>query len=279
VKKLLLKMITPGALMQRQALAVGYACVAAIFMLDNVVPNSVSLRMLYVFPLALFCIHLLSRMHLFVGIVTLVVGIAYSVFTLPLPLLARHAQFALGVFVFCFVGYLIRLERRHYLEIERLAKHDVLTGLKNRQELRLSLEAEIDRLNRYGTVFSLAVIDLDGFKQLNDSQGHDQGDAALRIVANVMSSTTRRTDTLARIGGDEFALLMPSTGRIECERSCSMLVDRIGATMANAGYPVTASIGATTFIELPNSADDAMKLVDHAMYIAKERGRARAIVL
>lgn len=279
MKQLLLKAFTPGEITQRRALTIAYSLVAGIVFLDTIAPSAISFRILYVFPLALFSIHIESRTNFSISLTAIALGVAYSIFQLPLPLSARYTQFALGTSAFFFVAYLVRTGRLHYLEIQRLATHDVLTGLRNRQALQIALESEMARLARYGTLFSLAIIDLDGFKQLNDSRGHDQGDAALRLTGQILSSTTRRTDTLARIGGDEFALLMPNTGTHECERTCSMLVEKIGRGMADAGFAVTASIGATAFNVAPESAVQAIKRADEAMYLAKGQGKARAVIV
>lgn len=276
MNRLLFKAITPGELPEAAAMLAAGIGIGGILISDYLAPHTISLRILYLFPLALLSIHVTNRRHLFIGQAAVIIGLADSIYQIPLPLSSRHVQFALSGASFFFVAYLIRVGRRRYLEIQRLATHDELTGLKNRQAFQLALEAEIARLDRYATVFSLAVIDLDGFKRLNDEKGHDQGDEALRLVSRTMSGATRRTDTVARIGGDEFALLMPNTGRPECERTCLMLVDRVAEAMLAAGYGVTASIGAAAFVKTPESAATAMKIADKAMYEAKAQGKARA---
>src|ERR687889_296761 len=88
---------------------------------------------------------------------------------------------------------------------------DLLTGLANRRRFERQLEREVARTERYGRPFCLLLVDIDNFKEVNDTQGHDAGDEALRRVANVIQSGTRGIDTGARIGGDEFAVILPET--------------------------------------------------------------------
>src|ERR687892_1620880 len=104
------------------------------------------------------------------------------------------------------------LEFKAYLDVcEEAAFTDHLTGLANRRRFERQLEREVGRFSRYGHPFSLLMLDIDRFKEVNDTRGHDAGDEALRRVANVIQSGTRGIDTGARIGGDEFAVILPET--------------------------------------------------------------------
>ena len=122
-------------------------------------------------------------------------------------------------------------------------------------------------------------IDLDNFKQVNDSQGHTAGDDLLRAVAQLMKSALRKTDVAARIGGDEFALLLTETGEDEALLALSHLRSKLHAAMSAANWPVTFSVGAVAFITPPASADQAIKLADTAMYEVKQGGKNNLRVL
>jgi diguanylate cyclase (GGDEF)-like protein len=128
---------------------------------------------------------------------------------------------------------------------------------------------EITRQKRYGGVFSLAILDLDNFKEVNDAEGHHVGDKALRLLADVLRAYTRKSDSLGRLGGDEFAILMPNTQQEDCVSLCDQLAAKIALRMADAGFAITASVGSTTFERAPESTHEALQLADKAMYSAK----------
>src|SRR5207248_8026028 len=103
------------------------------------------------------------------------------------------------------------------------ATHDALTGLPNRREFERLLTRELERSSRYGEIFSLAIIDLDGFKQLNDTRGHAAGDAVLRSAAKTIEEACRASDVAGRLGGDEFVVLLPETNQFAAAALCERL--------------------------------------------------------
>jgi diguanylate cyclase (GGDEF)-like protein len=104
--------------------------------------------------------------------------------------------------------------RSLYAQERNLSRTDTLTGIPNRRAFLESLEIEKNRARRYDHPLTLDYVDLDHFKQLNDTLGHNTGDELLRVVANAMKLDVRQVDVLARLGGDEFAVLLPETGRV-----------------------------------------------------------------
>lgn len=279
LRKKLLRIYLPNGLSEPSAIALAICLFTAILIADLSAPNEISLRILYVFPLALLVMHVASLSLLIVGHACILSGLAFSIYLLPISGQARVTQFLLNALAYILVSNLIRVVRQQYIELEQTAIHDSLTGLHNRQYFVQAVEAEMARQDRFGSIFSLAMIDLDGFKGLNDSKGHEYGDEALRYISSLMSSHTRKTDTLARLGGDEFALLMPNTDKQDCAAFCLFLVEMITARMPAAGYNVSASIGAITFAKMPVTAALAMKMADDAMYLAKQSGKAKAITM
>jgi len=169
------------------------------------------------------------------------------------------------------------LELKQYLDsCQEAAFTDHLTGLANRRRFERQLEREVARTERYGHPFCLLLLDIDNFKEVNDTRGHDAGDEVLRGVANVIQSGTRGIDTGARIGGDEFAVILPETNLARGLEVAERLRAAIAALDTGAAGRVTASLGVA---ELPSSARTGEELraaADAALYEAKRAGRDRA---
>jgi diguanylate cyclase (GGDEF)-like protein len=157
-----------------------------------------------------------------------------------------------------------------------LALTDGLTGLPNRSALLHALDRTLARQRRDGQGqerqgLALLYLDLDGFKAVNDGGGHAAGDAVLQEVAAVLRACIRPMDMAARVGGDEFAVLLGSAAGVPA--AAERIRARIAAAMANRSCPVTASVGAVTFLTAPASMDAALAAVDAAMYESKVAGR------
>ena len=155
-------------------------------------------------------------------------------------------------------------------ELESQATTDVLTGVGNRRYFQVALETELKRATREGEALTLVLIDLDGFKEINDSHGHPYGDGILQMVAEKMRGGMRATDVIARVGGDEFALLLPGTTRDRAAR----LVDRARNEAAGAvgGTELTWSAGTASFPADARDADTLVECADVALYCAKAEG-------
>jgi diguanylate cyclase (GGDEF)-like protein len=159
------------------------------------------------------------------------------------------------------------------------ARRDRLTRLWNSRYLHEALEQEIYRCRRYGRPFGLLVVDLDGFKAVNDSSGHEAGDRVLQAVGRVIRENCRTTDIPARLGGDEFAVILPEASRLTVPRYALKLVDLVSHLPFPAGQPrVTASVGAVAFERAPESVETALAAADEAMYAAKREGKNRVVV-
>jgi diguanylate cyclase (GGDEF)-like protein len=172
------------------------------------------------------------------------------------------------------VEILSRLKDALIIEKE-LSRKDGLTGAANRRSFFESAVVEIDRMHRYKHPFSLAYIDLDDFKGINDTMGHDTGDMVLRTVANTIINNIRSTDIFARLGGDEFVLLISETGVEQAQAVIDKLHDALDDRMNRARWPVSFSIGVMTFIRSPSSVDELIKKADALMYAAKREGKDR----
>jgi len=244
-----------------------------VLFFDLTFPADIRLHVLYIFPLAVIALHC-ERIGVILGGFALSVAFQLSNFSfhgIPDGPFITDAIIAIASSVLTIV--LARAVRENYLATANLAASDSLTGLRNRRGFEVIADMEITRQKRYGGVFSLAILDLDNFKNVNDSEGHHVGDNALRLLADVLREHTRNSDSIARLGGDEFVILMPNTRQSDCESLCEQLCANIARRMANAGFAITASIGSTTFERAPESTSDAMQMADKAMYAAKAGGR------
>lgn len=162
--------------------------------------------------------------------------------------------------------------------LEHMVDHDFLTGLFNRRYFDRALEHELDRSRRYGPGGVLLLADIDHFKEVNDRFGHAAGDDLLKSVAATLKQHVRRTDVLARFGGDEFAILLPETSIRDAQQVAEGLVKalrRQASIFGQDGVQVTASIG---MAPLDGTAEQSLSSVDRAMYEAKKAGRDRFAV-
>ncbi|MEW5874896.1 MAG: GGDEF domain-containing protein [Candidatus Zixiibacteriota bacterium] len=168
-------------------------------------------------------------------------------------------------------------------DLRDLSHTDAITGIFNRRHFDVRLSEEIARARRFGRPLSLLILDLDNFKQVNDSFGHLAGDRVLRQVATFIKKSVRSIDVFCRLGGDEFAVLMPDTGSEECDG----LAARLGEAVASkkfrsirktADLTITISIGGAVFPDHAGREDRLVACADQALMDAKRAGRNRFIL-
>lgn len=170
------------------------------------------------------------------------------------------------------------LEFKAYLDVcEEAAFTDHMTGLANRRRFERQLEREVGRTMRYGHPFSLLMIDIDNFKNLNDSFGHDVGDDAIRRIGKVLREGTRGIDLAARIGGEEFAVLLVETSQEGAIEVAERLRLAIRALEIPSAGQITASFGVAECPIDAQTANDILKAADVALYEAKRAGRDRVM--
>jgi len=164
---------------------------------------------------------------------------------------------------------------QNYQRARRDSEIDPLTGISSRRVLKEALKTEYARALRYNRSFSIAIVDLDNFKQINDEAGHAAGDRTLRQLAKIMRQNTRMTDTMiVRYGGDEFVLLMPETEI----SGAAVLLERLRRQVKTISIPkvssVTISCGLAEWSgSETDTAEDILRRADAALYEAKRRGR------
>lgn len=173
---------------------------------------------------------------------------------------------------YTFVAYMTAKVRMLLMREMERATHDTLTGLLNRRAFLDAGETETARTLRYSHSMAVIFLDLDNFKQLNDSRGHDAGDAALQAVAKALGNTLRATDTVARLGGDEFAVILPEVDRKSAEEAGNKIADAIADALLRFP-PVSASLGIAWFEKGRDDFATMLKAADVLMYKMKRDGK------
>ena len=211
------------------------------------------------------------------------------VFTAPQPQAFDEQTMALCQQVAALLGYGLdeldvkeRLSHLQRIEAHR-ARHDALTGLPNRYALEQYLPAVVERARKQGNAFAIGMIDLDGFKIINDTWGHSAGDRVLRELTRRLQAVRRQSDYLARLGGDEFVVVMEDLNPLEVHSRFAHSVERLRQAVAvpfdiapNVQLPLEMSIGIASYPVDAQDADTLMRLADKAMYASKAARAAAA---
>ena len=213
-------------------------------------------------------------------------GIAFSCLAALLCLLANYggsapAQViliqtwnAIAYLIFFILTAILLAKLKMAMEIEsRLARIDFLTGIPNHHDFADILFLEMERARRYERPLTLAYIDCDDFTKVNDTLGREQGDLLLKEVANCLLEHTRKTDKIARMGGDEFAMMLPETSETQAREILLRLHVKLLTVMELYKWPVTFSIGSIGFEDIPLTTQDAIRETEKMMLLAKQNGR------
>jgi diguanylate cyclase (GGDEF)-like protein len=254
----------------------GVALLAAMILLDKASPAGFEASIFYLIPVSFFGWFLGRQSGLAVSFICASVALAIHRVNLA-PSRSRLALWnALAwLAVYVFFVYVISEIRHLYARERSRSQLDPLTGIPNRRSFFERLEMEKSRAKRYDHPFTLAYIDLDNFKQVNDRFGHSTGDNLLSLVAHVIRDGLRSTDSVARLGGDEFAVLLSETNSAAATSAVDKLRSSLNAAMKQHNWSVTFSIGLVTFQPPPESVQEMITAADRAMYAVKKAGRGR----
>ena len=246
--------------------------VALIGSADYVTGHAFSFAALYLLPIVLVTWTLGRDVGIRMGIACAIAGACADVLA---GRSAGHALWELttngmifGVIILAF-GML-----QHALDqAQRMARHDPLTGLANRIAFYEQAAGELVRCQRYRHPFTIAYLDCDNFKAINDRLGHQTGDALLGAVASVLQRSVRTSDIVARLGGDEFIIGFVETGIDVALITVQRIRQRLSDAMQGQHWPVTFSIGVAAFTSPPASVDVLIQCADQLMYAAKQSGK------
>lgn len=253
----------------------GTALVVLVGGIDYATGPDISLVVLYLFPVFLVTWFAGTGIGMVISVLS---GIAW--FTADVLTAASYAHPSVPYLNFCTkLGFFLIVNAtvsslRTSLDREReLARTDYVTAVANSRYFSEIASQEIRRAGRYLHPFTVAYLDIDDFKQVNDAWGHSTGDSLLVQVASTLRENIRSTDTVARLGGDEFALLLPETGYEASDVVVRKVRESMLAAMRAQHWPVTFSIGVVTFLTPPANVDEMIKVADKFMYEVKHAGK------
>lgn len=204
---------------------------------------------------------------------TSILNIVHTVYVLKIDFIA--ASFIIPLFAGLLFGIMLAHIKVLSSKLSTMAYTDSLTSIYNRLHFAHFLDAEIDKVKRYGGKFSIIFFDLDHFKDVNDNFGHLVGDEVLEKVTDIVSGANRSADIFARYGGEEFIILAPETDLSGAFIHAERLRNDIEKHEFNAVGRVTSSFGVTAFNSEKDNVEVLLERADKALYLAKENGRNR----
>lgn len=247
----------------------------AIFLLDHLVSDQIMVGIYFFIPVAMASWAGGLMSGIVFSLLATVMLISVSFYT-GSPL-ASHSYLYVNTFgflvVFLAMAYLTAKFSEDHRKLQRISREDFLTGIMNRVGFYDVLNLEIRRQIRFGHPYTLAIINCDNLKAINDTLGHVEGNDLLISVARSLELNTRTTDFVARLGNDEFALLFPLIMKNEAMTVLEKLKHRLDEAMHEHHWNVTFSIGAIAFDKSPGSVGQALDLVDNLVHEIKLAGK------
>lgn len=265
---------------KRTLVAFCIALVAIVGLLDHKTGYEMSFSIFYVVPIGIASWYGGRKFGYWVAILSAFVWLAvdftaghkYSLMIIPFWNTAVRLSF------FVVIGYLLVAVRNQLIREVENATTDKLTGLRNPRGFISDAERIWSLAIRHGHTTSLAYLDLDNFKQINDDYGHAEGDILLKMVADVLVKSFRSTDILARLGGDEFVALLPESDRNAAEEVSERVRTELHRIVREHGRSISISIGVVVMRIPYPTLDQALKAGDELLYRAKRAGKNRVLV-
>ena len=256
-------------------ITIAFALVIAIGLVDHSVSVDFSFMIFYLVPIFLgaWFIGAWAGVALsFFSVVTWAVADSIFIRAYSYPF-AAYWNFTLYLASFIIATYYVKLLKTSVDQERQVSRSDFLTGAVSRRHFLELADAELNRARRYNHPFTAVYIDLDNFKQVNDTFGHDVGDEVLMHVTSTITDQIRTSDILARLGGDEFMIFFPETGAEMAMSAIDKVRKVLLLAMGKNNWSVTFSFGMVTFITPPWSVDHMIKLTDDLMYEGKKSGK------
>ena len=259
------------------AVQLGFALLFIIFFLDVVSPDDYRLVLLYLFPAAIIALNAKSMKVVIAALIIATLFENYFLFRDGyFPVFFTKIEvlnIAIRFLATLLIMWLARSLRRSQLRVNLLANTDSLTGLWNRRWARIMIEQAIARLEEAQEVFSVALIDVNDFKKINDVRGHLVGDQVLTKIAHTLMEFTVENIMFFRLGGDEFLIVASKVDQQQMHQICGDIVKTVDQTMSDSGYPVSLSIGMATYSDTARSVSEILHEVDLEMYRHKTEGK------
>jgi diguanylate cyclase (GGDEF)-like protein len=254
---------------------IGFSLIALVGLLDYLTGYEASFSLFYLLPISLVVWFAGSRLGVTASVVSAIVELIADVLSgdnsLQPVFYLWNAAIRFGFFI---TVTLLLARLKNDLEHEKyLSRTDYLTGATSTGFFYGLLQMQMDLFQRYEHPFTLAYLDLDNFKTINDRFGHSTGDTVLRSVVTYTRNGLRKTDIVARLGGDELAILLPETDQKTAQKVVAKIREGLLDEMRRCGWPVTFSIGLMTFTAMPASTNELIKMVDDLMYTVKHNGK------
>jgi len=249
---------------------IGMGLLITIAVGDYITGSEISFSLFYLLPIAIFSMALSGMAGVMVAFISAAIWLFIEVLTTEDASSFVHLWntiIRLGFFL------LPAILLRAIEQERRLARTDPLTGAINNRYFTELLQHEIDRSNRYSRPFTLAFIDFDNFKAINDTFGHTFGNTLLHSFAEYVRSNLRRTDYIARVGGDEFVILLPEADEKAARIAVTNLFRKISHEMNGRKWPITFSVGVLTMNAPKISVDKILSTADKMMYSVKNNGK------
>ena len=259
------------------AVLLGFGLLLLILIIDALSPDDYRVVLLYLFPAAIIALNAKSMKVVIVALIIATIFENYFLFRDQyFPLYFTKIEI-LNIFIrflaTLLIMWLARSLRRSQLRVNLLANTDSLTSLWNRRWARIMIEQAIAKLEEDQEVFSVALIDVNDFKKINDIRGHLVGDQVLTKIAHTLMEFSSEDILFFRLGGDEFLIIALKVNEKNMHQICGNIVQSVNHTMSDSGYPVTLSIGMATYKEKARSVSEILHEVDLEMYRHKTEGK------
>jgi diguanylate cyclase (GGDEF)-like protein len=248
----------------------GLFCACIVIYLDFIDAQEYQFAFFYLFPVGFTTWFAGQSFGLFIA---LFCSIAWTIdnHTHYTASLIWNSLSTIGIFVI--ISILVNKVRIMWEHEHQQSRRDFLTGFLNTRAFHEILDYELTRLTREAKPLSLAYFDLDNFKQINDMFGHLQGDELLKCIASSLSGCLRKTDVIARIGGDEFVILLPATDQEAVKIAIHKILESLQIGLRKSHWTSTFSMGVITCLEAPSSSEELISMADHMMYDVKHAGK------
>ncbi len=253
--------------------------VLAIIIADVLTGNIISCEPFLIFPIILTSWYGSKRTGVLLSVLTTIAWLGTKLYFFGFPYISWSIILdgITQLISYILLAIIITNFRKVHKYEEVAADTDSLTGLLNPRGFYVEMADELLRSIQYKHTFSLAYIDIDNFKSINDSFGHETGDRLLKEMSTCLKSSLRKTDKIARIGGDEFVCLLPNTNSEVAKEVFTKVIKLLCQNMESSNWKVTFSIGMMTFDSPPNNVKQAVNCADELMYSVKNGGKNNII--